>query len=528
MPTATSSILGTQLIGSTEVSGPSGSATFEARNPTTGEQLAGTFTTATAEQVDLACELARAASRAFRSTTPEARAAFLEAIAEELLALGNVLVERAVAETGLPPGRIEGERGRTVGQLRMFASALRAGRFFGVTMDTPLPDRKPLPRPSLATVRIPVGPVAVFGASNFPLAFSVAGGDTASALAAGCPVVVRAHPAHPGTAELAGRAIQQAASRTGMPEGVFSLLTGAGYDLGEAVVTHPSIRAVGFTGSRNGGLALAALAAERVVPIPVFAEMSSVNPVFVLPGALRERAEAIGKGLAASILLGVGQFCTNPGIVFGIEGPEWESFQGAAGDAVRSAPAATMLHSGIAEAYLAAASDLARHGDITIVAEGQKGNAGTGCALLCATTAEAFLEDPSLAEEIFGPTSLLVRCSSLEEMIAAAHALEGQLTCTLHFSREDHEAVATLLPVLEETAGRLVANGFPTGVEVGTAMVHGGPYPATTDARFTSVGTMSVERWLRPVCYQDFPEDLLPHALQTGNPLNIPRIIDGQ
>ncbi len=501
-------LYGSQLIGGARVAGNTPGEALQGVNPATGEVLPGHFSAPDAEQIDAACRLAGGAARGFAAAKPEARALFLEAIAEELVALGSALIERAVAETGLPVGRIEGERARTVGQLRLFASVLREGAFLKVATDAAEPERKPLPKPALRTMRVALGPVAVFGASNFPLAFSVAGGDTASALAAGCPVVAIAHPAHPGTSELAGLAIVRAAVRTGMPAGVFGLLTGGGNALGEALVQHPAIAAVGFTGSRAAGLALTALAQGRSRPIPVFAEMSSVNPVFVLPGALKRRAEAIGKGLAASVLLGVGQFCTNPGIVVGVRGAGWDEFARNVAAAVREAPAGTMLHAGIASAYAKSAAGLRAINGVTVLAEGAAAPGCTGQALLCGTTAREFLEEPGLAQEVFGPASLLVDCESVDEMMAVAEALEGQLTCTVHFEESDYALLRELLPVLEEKAGRLVANGFPTGVEVARAMVHGGPFPATTDSRFTSVGAMAIERWLRPVCYQDFPEKL--------------------
>lgn len=533
------SITGGQLIGGAEVPGLT-TETMRAVNPENGEVLPGTFAAASLQQIDAACNLAADAAAAFAASTPESRALFLEAIAEELMAAGAGLIERARQESGLPQARLEGERGRTVGQLRLFATELRAGQFLGIRIDTPQSDRKPLPRPSLRTMALPVGPVAVFGASNFPLAFSVAGGDTASALAAGCPVVVRAHPAHLGTSELAGRAIVRAAQRTGMPSGVFSLLTGPGNALGQALVSHPAIQAVGFTGSRKGGLALLAVAQARPRPIAVFAEMSSINPVFVLPQALQQRGTTIGAGLAASVLLGVGQFCTNPGIVFGLAGPQWDAFAQATANAMANAKGATMLHRGIAQAYEQSALRLAGVPGVRIMARGEAGGMETGEALLCATTADVFLRSSTLAEEVFGPATLLVSCDSTEQLLEVAMHLEGQLTCTLHFAEAtstsdeggggqytDAELVRQLLPILQTKAGRIVANGFPTGVEVGTAMVHGGPFPATTDSRYTSVGAMAIDRWLRPVCFQDFPEDLLPGPLQDKHAGNAPCFVDG-
>ncbi|HEY3597420.1 MAG TPA: aldehyde dehydrogenase (NADP(+)), partial [Paraburkholderia sp.] len=377
--------------------------------------------------------------------------------------------------------------------------------------------------------KIPVGPVAVFGASNFPLAFSVAGGDTASALAAGCPVVVKAHPAHLGTSELVGRAIQKAVADSGLPEGVFSLVIGAGNEIGEALVAHPAIKSVGFTGSRRGGLALVNIAAQRREPIPVFAEMSSINPFFVLPGALARRAEAIAAGFVESVTLGVGQFCTNPGLVLILEGPNKQTFIDAAAKALAQKGAQTMLTAGIANAYKAGISQRGELNGVQSIARGTSSDAS--CAALPAlfqTTAMQFLDRAQLEEEIFGPTSLIVTCRDVGEMVKVAEYLEGQLTATLQVEPEDHELARELLPTLERKAGRILANGYPTGVEVSHAMVHGGPFPATSDSRATSVGALAIERFLRPVCYQDLPAGLLPEALHDENPLGLWRIRDGK
>lgn len=542
-PPVSLSITGNQLLADTEAPGLLAAEVARAINPANGEVLPGTFAAPSLQQIDTACNLAADAAAAFAAITPEQRATFLEAIAEELLAAGSALIERAQQESGLPQARLEGERARTIGQLQLFATELRRGQFLGICIDTPQPERKPLPRPSLRSMHVPIGPVAVFGASNFPLAFSVAGGDTASALAAGCPVVVRAHPAHLGTSELAGRAILRAVHRTGMPAGVFSLLTGPGNALGLSLVSHPAIQAVGFTGSRKAGLALLAVAQARPRPIPVFAEMSSINPVFLLPQALLQNGPAIAAGLAASVLLGAGQFCTNPGLVFGVNGPAWDTFAQATANAMANAKAATMLHRGIAQAYEQGALRMANVPGVRILARGETGGMETGEAMLCSTTADVFLHNNTLAEEVFGPATLLVSCASIDQLLEAAMQLEGQLTCTLHFAETpgqtalpksrpgneptDASLVRQLLPILQTKAGRILANGLPTGVEVGTAMVHGGPFPASTDSRYTSVGTMAIKRWLRPVCFQDFPEDLLPTPLQNRFADSAPRLVDG-
>lgn len=521
-------ITGEMLIGARSVRGTQG--IVHSVNPATGETMAPDFGGGTAKDVDTACQLALRAFDAYRATNLEQRAGFLEAIAQGLLDLGDVLVDRVMSESGLPRGRVEGERGRTVGQLKLFATLVREGRWLNVTLDSALPDRKPLPRPDLRAQKIPLGPVAVFGASNFPLAFSVAGGDTASALAAGCPVVAKSHPSHLGTSELVGRAIQKAVADCGLPEGVFSLVVGDGNAVGEALVAHPAIQAVGFTGSRRGGRALVAIAAGREVPIPVFAEMSSINPVFVLPSALKQRAEAIAQGLADSATLGTGQFCTKPGIVIGIEGAEFERFQQAAKTAFEAKFATTMLNSGIHRAYEHGTAQWDGEAKVKRLAIGQP-PASTTCAgqpMLFATKAQHFLTTPMLMEEVFGPATLLIACKDIDEMIAVAEHLSGQLTATLHLADEDVEIGRRLLPVLERKAGRILANGFPTGVEVSYAMVHGGPSPATSDSRVTSVGAMAMERWLRPVCYQDMPSALLAEALQDGNPLQLLRLVDGK
>jgi NADP-dependent aldehyde dehydrogenase len=376
---------------------------------------------------------------------------------------------------------------------------------------------------------IALGPVAVFGASNFPLAFSVAGGDTAAALAAGCPVVVKAHPAHPGTSELVGRAIQQAVQAAGLPEGVFSLLTGVGNDLGIGLVQHPAIQAVGFTGSRQGGLALMAAAAARPQPIPVYAEMSSINPVFLLPQALAAKAETLAAAFVDSLVLGVGQFCTNPGLVLALQGADLEHFSTTAATQLAQRNAATMLTAGIQHAYQTGVSRLAANHRVRQLSQGVPSDAaGSGVPALFSTSAEDFLSDPQLSQEIFGPASLLVACRDMAEMLAVAEHLEGQLTATLQITDGDHQAVRALLPILERKVGRILANGFPTGVEVSYSMVHGGPFPATSDSRTTSVGTAAIQRFLRPVSYQNIPQDLLPPAIQDSNPLAIRQRINGQ
>jgi NADP-dependent aldehyde dehydrogenase len=478
--------------------------------------------------VDSACAAAWAAFDAYRATEAEPRAAFLEAIGEEIVALGNALIDAACRESGLPRGRIEGERGRTVGQLKLFAGVLRSGGWMGLRIDPALPDRAPLPRPDLRLRMVPLGPVAVFGASNFPLAFSTAGGDTAAALAAGCPVVVKQHPAHPDTGAMVAQAIRAAVQRTGMPAGVFGELRGPGNDLGGALVRDPRIAAVGFTGSRAGGLALMKIASERPVPIPVYAEMSSINPVVLLPHALRARAAALGTAFVGSLTMGAGQFCTNPGLVVAIQGEGLDAFVDAAATALVEADAQVMLTGGIHAAYEAGTAALEAHPEVKQIARGKIGEGVAKCrAAFFATDSRAFLADHALGEEVFGASSLLVRCRDEEDLLAVLAATEGQLTATLQMDAEDVALAARLVPLLERKAGRILANGWPTGVEVAHAMVHGGPFPATSDGRSTSVGSLAIDRFLRPVSYQNLPAELLPAILRDGAQGSAPVLLDG-
>ena len=494
-----------------------------------GERMEPAFGGASIVDLDDACALAWAAFDAYRETQPEARATFLDTIAANILALGDELVDRCVAETGLPRARVEGERGRTVGQLRMFADVVRAGDYLEVRIDPAQPARQPAPRPDLRLRHIGLGPVAVFGASNFPLAFSVAGGDTASALAAGCPVIVKAHSAHPGTSELVGMAVQQAVKACGMPEGTFSLLFGSGREIGQGLVRDRRIKAVGFTGSRHAGTELIALANARPEPIPVYAEMSSINPVLLFPHALDARGDAIAQQFVQSLTLGAGQFCTNPGLIFAVDGPALERFTAAAAERLTQAAAATMLTPGIHQTFERSVAAFAQHPQVRTVARAHAPTgANQGQGVLFATSADAFRESKALHEEIFGAASLIVRCPDLKTMLDLIESLEGQLTTALHIDEADYAAARTFLPALERRAGRVLVNDFGTGVEVTHAMVHGGPYPATAAGRSTSVGSLAIRRFLRPVSYQGMPDALLPDALKTSNPLAINRLLDGK
>lgn len=518
-------VSGKLFIGLRQIAGPD---SFRAVNPATGETMQPSISAASTSEVAQACELAGSAFDRYRELDPGKRADFLEAIAERIIALGDELPARGHAESGLPLARLTGERGRTVGQLRLFAGELRKGGWLGIRIDPAMPDREPLPRPDLRLRKIPLGPVAVFGASNFPLAFSVAGGDTAAALAAGCPVVVKGHSAHPGTSDLVAQAIVDAARQCDMPDGVFSLLNSHSRDVGQALVANPHIKAVGFTGSRAGGLALMKIASERPEPIPVYAEMSSINPVVLLPAALASRAGQLADGFVKSVTLGVGQFCTNPGLVLAIDGEHLDGFLEAAGELLQAVQPAVMLTAGIHGAYEKGVERLRQHARVTTVAQGGN-SAGTNCGrgALFAVAAGDLLKSPEIMDEVFGAASVVVRCADRAELRNVLENLEGQLTASLHLDDADTELAAELIPVLERKAGRLIANGWPTGVEVSHSMVHGGPFPATSDGRSTSVGTLSIERFLRPVCYQDMPDALLPEALREAAPVR-PRRVDGE
>jgi NADP-dependent aldehyde dehydrogenase len=471
------------------------------------------FAQASVDQVDLACKAARRDFRAFSGTTRADRAAFLRACADEIDALGDEITATAMKETGLPEARLVGERGRTTGQLKMFADLIEGTAYLDIRKDGALPDRAPLPRPDLRLMHKAIGPVGVFGASNFPLAFSTAGGDTASALAAGCPVVVKGHGAHAGTAELVAQAIAKAVESCAMPKAAFQMVQGAGNDVGAALVQHPDITAVGFTGSLRGGRALYDLAHRRPVPIPFYGELGSINPMFCLPAAMAARAAEIGTGWAGSLTMGAGQFCTNPGVAVVVKGKDAETMESAAVSALNEVSEQVMLTDGIHAAYEAGVKGfealMAR-----IDACGHSTNKRMALPALFKVSAQEFMANRALQEEVFGAAGILVVCEDVSEMLSLAEALEGQLTCTLHMDAGDIELGQALLPVLEEKAGRLLANGFPTGVEVCSAMMHGGPYPASTDVRGTSVGTLAIARWLRPVSYQNIPDALLPSELQ--------------
>ncbi|HEU4711681.1 MAG TPA: aldehyde dehydrogenase (NADP(+)) [Pyrinomonadaceae bacterium] len=505
---------GTSIIGFQR--GAAGGATLRGFNPATGEELSPVYYSASRADVDHAARLAHDAFVVYSQTTGAERARFLRAIAANIEALGDELISRANAETALPEARLRNETGRTCNQLRLFADLVEEGSWVDARIDRGDPDRKPLPKPDVRSMWRPIGPVVVFGASNFPLAFSVAGGDTASALAAGNPVIVKAHPAHPGTSELVGLALSDAVKSCDLPEGVFSLLYDAGTDVATALVQHPLIKAGGFTGSRAGGRALFDLASSRPDPIPFYAEMSSINPVFILPGALRSRSDQLATGLHASVTLGAGQFCTNPGLVLLADNDDSNAFVNKLGALMSGTAEQTMLTPGITKNYRNGVAARKNHSACETI----------GASALFKTRAADFIANPELAEELFGPSTLVVFYT--DQLIELAKTLEGQLTATIHGSEEDLHTHQDLIQLLETKAGRLLFNGFPTGVEVGHAMVHGGPYPATSDGRYTSVGTRAIYRFARQVCFQDFPSSALPAALQDENPLNIARMVDGE
>jgi 2,5-dioxopentanoate dehydrogenase len=503
--------------------------TFRAVNPSNGQDLGPVFHEATEREIDRAAVAAANCRPVLRALTAECKATFLEGIAEEILNLGNALIDRASAETGLPAQRLTGERARNLNQLRMFAELVREGSWIEATIDLALPDRQPIPRPDLRRMLIPLGTVAVFGASNFPLAFSVAGGDTASALAAGNPVIFKAHPAHPGTCELVATAIQAAIERVDLPRGVFSMVHGATHKVGLALARQSLVSAIGFTGSLQGGRALFDVAASRPDPIPVYAEMGSTNPVFILPGVLRENVAKIAEGLKQSVNLGVGQFCTCPGLVFGLASDELQDFRRRLTGQFQQAAPATMLNAGIRKQYTERVETLSRITGVTVAKSNAEPDVARteAAAVIMAADIATFREHPQLADEVFGPATLIVECTSEDELFEAAHNLVGHLTATIHGTAEDFTRYQMLIAVLEDKVGRLVFNGYPTGVEVCPSMQHGGPYPATTDARSTSVGTYAIKRFARPICYQSAPNESLPEELQDGNPKKIWRLVDG-
>lgn len=504
---------------------------FQAENPATSQTMEPRFGEASLAEVEEALQAADGAFDSLRLASVETRARFLETIADEILALGDALLDRAHAETALPMARLVGERGRAVNQCKMFAALIREGSWAALSIDRAQPDRVPAPKPDVRKMMLPIGPVVVFGASNFPFAIGVVGTDTVCALAAGCPVVVKGHPAHPGTCEMLGRAVVSALQKSGLPEAAFSLLQGRGHELGRALVQHPLTQAVAFTGSTRGGRALMDIAASRPHPIPVYAEMGSINPVFLLPRALKERAAKIGEAYIGSVTMGVGQFCTNPAVVLGLKGADLGAFvQSAAEHASKFAPQ-TMLHRGICETYEAGTAVWSTLGGVKLAGQSEaepRSEATQAPCRIFSTTVDVLESTEELQREVFGPCSVVAECSSLEDMLRFARRLEGQLTAAVHGTPEDLREYAPLIRLLERKAGRIIFNGFGTGIEPCPSMHHGGPYPSASHSFFTSIGTDSILRFVRPVCYQGFPDDCLPAPLQNANPSGAMRLVDSK
>ncbi len=517
---------GNNLIGFTEAG--AGHEKLTSFSPVELQILPGEFIVATEAEVDVAVEKAVAAFSVYKHVSAAEKAGFLEAIAEEIIALGDELIQRAMLESGLPEARLTGERGRTTGQLKLFAAVLREGSWVEAVIDPAMPERTPLPRADLRKMLVPIGPVAVFGASNFPFAFSTAGGDTASALAGGNPVIVKAHPSHLGTNELMAKAISTAAKKCGLPDGVFSFVIG-GSDTSLQLVKHPGIKAVGFTGSFSAGTAINKAATERAVPIPVFAEMSSINPVLLLPKKLEQDAVAVAKQLAGSITLGAGQFCTNPGLLFLIESEAATTFISQLTAELQLAPPAAMLNAGIAKNYYSVREKAAAEATVeTLFIGADNSNDCKSSPALLQVSGANFTANKTLQHEIFGPASIVVVCKDQTELDQALAAVQGQLTSSVYGMEDDFEKFSTAIDILFGKAGRILFNGAPTGVEVCYAMVHGGPFPATTNANSTSVGADAIKRFVRPLCFQDCPAELLPAELKNDNPLKIMRKVNGQ
>lgn len=493
----------------------SGDKTHKTINPKLNIENPTIFYEATSAEVDEAAQLAWTAFKTYRKTSGSKRAEFLNAIADEILALGQELLDVYIAESGLAEGRATGERGRTIFQLRSFAELVANDDWRENTIDEAIPDREPLPKDDLRRTLIPLGPVVVFAASNFPLAFSTAGGDTASALAAGCPVIVKAHAMHSGTAELVASAIIKAAEKTGMPNGVFSNIMGRGRTVGVTLVKHSKVKAVGFTGSISGGRALFDIASQREEPIPVFAEMGSINPVIITSRAIKNRSEAIATTFASSITLSAGQFCTKPGLILTVDGDKTQDFIKDLAKKTIAINSQCMLHPDIKRDFIKNVNSVSSQTGAEVVGKAE----GTiednyGPSQISGVSGKEFLKNPKLHQEAFGPFALVVRAKNEAELIQIINGLQGQLTGTIIAEKEDYENLHDVIDALENRVGRIIFNGVPTGVEVCPSMQHGGPYPASTDSRFTAVGNNSIKRWVRPVSYQSFPNELLPDALK--------------
>ena len=523
-------LTGLHFIGSDKVeqNNKSSQNTFNAINPLTGEALQPEFIEGTVLHAEFASKLAVKAFVEFSRTSSIKRAELLEAIADEIMNLGDDLIARAGQETALPKARLEGERGRTCNQLRLFAEVLREGSWVNAIIDTADKNRVPLAKPDTRSMNIAIGPVVVFGASNFPLAFSVAGGDTASALAAGCPVIVKAHPAHPGTSELVAGAILKAIDKCSLPNGTFSLLQGSTHTIGESLVKEPAIKAVGFTGSLKAGRALFNIAASRAEPIPFYGELGSINPVFLLDTGKQFDSQKFAIDYVASLTMGVGQFCTNPGLLIVQKSDQLNDNLAQIEQQIRESQSGTMLTKNIQLSLKNSINRLQQQKDVELLGENQTIDSFNGINnSIFTVSATEFLTNSTLQEELFGPVSLIVVCANQQQVLQVSSVLQGQLTATIHTQVDDIEFIQKLTNQLINIAGRVLFNSYPTGVEVCRSMVHGGTYPATTDSRSTSVGTQAIYRFTRPVCFQDTPQKILPNALKNDNPLNIYRMIDG-
>ncbi|KLT69773.1 aldehyde dehydrogenase (NADP(+)) [Flavobacterium sp. ABG] len=520
-------ITGKNYIGSQLKAG--GTKTVKTFNPQLNIENPWVFTEATPEEIEEAVALANQAFTSYKKCSGLEKAQFLNAIADEILELGDELLVQYCSESGFPRGRAEGERGRMIGQLRSFAVMLTEGSWVQATIDTAIPDRQPAPKEDLRKMLVPLGPIVVFGSSNFPFAFSTAGGDTASALASGCPVIVKSHSMHIGTGEMVASAIIKAAQKTNMPEGVFSNLVGGGRTLGTSLVKHPLVKGVGFTGSISGGRALCDLAAQRPEPIPVFAEMGSVNPVVLLPEALKVNSQKWAAAYAGSITLGAGQFCTNPGLLLAVKGAELNEFETELTTAIEKIEPLCMLHSSMQADFEKGIAEKESQKGVSKVAQ-FKGEVlpNYGRQTILKVSGEEFLKNQSLSHEVFGPFSILVECEDEVQLIQIINKLDGQLTGTIISEEKELQKHQAVIFALQNRVGRLIFNGVPTGVEVCASMLHGGPYPASSDSRFTAVGTHAVYRWVRPLSYQNWPDDLLPAELQNNNPLQIARTVNNK
>ena len=506
----------------------SGNVTFQTFNPELNKKNDQIFYEASNDEIEESIDLAKNAFEDYKNTNPQERSKFLNSIADEILSISDELLEVYCSETGLPAGRSRGELKRTIGQLRSFADLVLDGSWVEASIDTAIPEREPMPKPDLRKMMMPLGPVVVFGASNFPLAYSTAGGDTASALAAGCPVIVKSHPMHAGTGEIVASAIISAAKKNNMPDGIFSNLNSKDISVGVKLVNHPNVKAVGFTGSLKGGRSIYDLASKRDTPIPVFAEMGSTNPIIIMPAKIKNDYEDLAVKFAKSITVGSGQFCTNPGMIISIKGNELNRFIESLSLELKKIEPSCMLHPNILEAYNSNANQTISNKDVEIFYQSDLINKENYPKHILATVdSNTFIQNRNLHHEVFGPFSLIIKCNDMNDLRKVIFSIQGQLTGTIIGEKDEIYQNKDLIDLIGSRVGRIIFDGVPTGVEVCPSMLHGGPYPATTDSRFTAVGTNSIQRWVRPFSFQDFPDELLPDELKNNNPLNIKRTVNG-